>query len=319
MATPDSSTALDGVQPDPDMWFEDGNVIVIAQQTAFRFHRGALSRHSEAFRGLFSVPQPTSSGSVQTMDGCPVIHVTDTAYDFRHLLRAVYDGASVFSGVEPMEFGALASIVRMGHKYQVDAILDEALRRLNTVYTSDFATWDENEGGSTALITVRVADGIEAVNLFLLVGRKDMLVAAFYMCGLLDVDHLIDGIPRADGTLERLSTYDLQRCLTAQMALVKHDARILAELLHTDAPADCTCPSKDFRRTLLDARHADVVSALHDILDPLPIHSTYGVETIDDLEAEGLCDTCGEALRAHHTALRRDLWGRLPAFFRLLE
>ncbi len=93
MATPDSSTALDGVQPDPDMWFEDGNVIVIAQQTAFRFHRGALSRHSEAFRGLFSVPQPTSSGSVQTMDGCPVIHVTDTAYDFRHLLRAVYDGA----------------------------------------------------------------------------------------------------------------------------------------------------------------------------------------------------------------------------------
>lgn len=87
-----TSAALDGVQPDPELWFEDGNVIVVAQKTAYRFHRGALSRHSEIFRGLFTVPQPEAS-STQTMDGCPVIHVTDSSYDFKHLLRVVYDGA----------------------------------------------------------------------------------------------------------------------------------------------------------------------------------------------------------------------------------
>ncbi len=92
MATP-APNVLHGVQADADLWFEDGNVIVVAQQTAFRFHRGALSRHSEVFRGMFTVPQPTSPISAQNVEDCPVVDVTDTAHDFRNLLRAVYDGA----------------------------------------------------------------------------------------------------------------------------------------------------------------------------------------------------------------------------------
>ena len=54
-AAPDGS---DSIRRDSDVWFEDGNIVVIAQNTTFRFHKGVLSLHSQAFRDLFSVPQP---------------------------------------------------------------------------------------------------------------------------------------------------------------------------------------------------------------------------------------------------------------------
>ncbi|KAI0688696.1 hypothetical protein C8T65DRAFT_589292 [Cerioporus squamosus] len=310
-------TSLSGAQPDPDLWFDDGNVIVVAQQTAFRFHRSVLSRHSETFRGMFTIPQPTSSTSVQIMDGCPVIDVTDTSYDFRHLLRAVYDGASVFLGAGPMEFGVLAAIVRMGHKYQVDPILEEALRRLNTVFSSDLSTWDKHIEGATA-VKLRPEYAVEAVNLFVLTGRTDMLATAFYMCGLVDIDDLVSGVTRADGTLERLSTHDLQRCLTGRMVLLKHDAQFLAELFSVDAPDDCTCPSEEVRKTALEVGYADIVSQLPDVLDELPVHRHSYTDVIDDMHA-GLCTACVNAMKAYHNDLRQDLWGRLPGFFRLLE
>ena len=89
----------DPVQRDPALWFEDGNVVVIAQNTAFRFHKGVLALHSQVFRDLFSVPQPPppqddsdDSDAAQRFDGCPVVHVTDTSYDFRTLLRELYCG-----------------------------------------------------------------------------------------------------------------------------------------------------------------------------------------------------------------------------------
>lgn len=79
---------------DSEIWFDDGNIIVIAQQTAFRFHRGVLSRHSVVFKELLGIPSSSTSdsGIPDSMEGCPVVHVTDTACDFKRLLCAIYDG-----------------------------------------------------------------------------------------------------------------------------------------------------------------------------------------------------------------------------------
>ena len=95
-----SDAPLDGsVQRDSTIWFEDGNVVVSAQNVAFRARKSVLSLHSQAFRDLFAVPQPSkaedNSSTAQpgdTFDDCPVVRVTDTSYDFRELLRAIYHG-----------------------------------------------------------------------------------------------------------------------------------------------------------------------------------------------------------------------------------
>ena len=83
---------VDGsIKRDSDIWFEDGNVVVIAQTTAFRFHKSVVSLHTSVFRDLFSIPQPSPVGE-ESFDGCPVVHVSDTSYDFRELVRAIYCG-----------------------------------------------------------------------------------------------------------------------------------------------------------------------------------------------------------------------------------
>ena len=71
---------------DEEIWFEDGNIIVIAEDTAFRLYKGILSAASPVFKDLFSVPQPEDA---ETMDGCPVVHLADSATDLRHFFRAV--------------------------------------------------------------------------------------------------------------------------------------------------------------------------------------------------------------------------------------
>lgn len=94
---PTHATAI--VTRDDDMWFGDGNVAIIAGLTAFRVHKGQLSRHSDVFDGLFGIPQTatddiTSSLDLSdSLDGCVVVSIPDTAFDFKHLLLALYDGA----------------------------------------------------------------------------------------------------------------------------------------------------------------------------------------------------------------------------------
>ena len=80
------------IRRDSQVWFDDGNIVVVAQNTAFRFHRSVLSVHSDVFRDLFSVPQPQLSDQEQSIEGCAVVHVSDTSYDFRELILAIYGG-----------------------------------------------------------------------------------------------------------------------------------------------------------------------------------------------------------------------------------
>ena len=80
---------LDGITKDSQVWFKDGNVIFVAQtpSMSFRVHKSILSRHSEVFQDLFSIPQPPTA---DTIEGCSVVHVSDTSFDFRQFLRVIY-------------------------------------------------------------------------------------------------------------------------------------------------------------------------------------------------------------------------------------
>src|SRR6266436_1743325 len=71
-----------------DPWLDDGNIILQAESTQFRFLRSILSASSSVFRGMFTVPQPVNEVLV---DGCPVVHVSDRAQDLHHVLKALFD------------------------------------------------------------------------------------------------------------------------------------------------------------------------------------------------------------------------------------
>jgi hypothetical protein len=71
-----------------DLWFEDGNIVLISSDIAFRVHRGILSRHSQVFRHMLTIPQPDNSPKVED---CPVVHLSDSGEDVKYFVNALYD------------------------------------------------------------------------------------------------------------------------------------------------------------------------------------------------------------------------------------
>jgi len=78
----------------PNLYFEDGNVIVKTGNTLFCVHRTILSKHSTVFRDLFAQ-------NTQTLRGFQSLTVDDGKDDMESLLNAIYDGMSVFSTIPP--------------------------------------------------------------------------------------------------------------------------------------------------------------------------------------------------------------------------
>lgn len=71
----------------PDVWFDDGNIVLSAQNTLFRVFKGILCTNCEIFRDMFAFPQPPDA---DTYDGVPLVHLSDTAFDMTHFLRELY-------------------------------------------------------------------------------------------------------------------------------------------------------------------------------------------------------------------------------------
>ena len=72
------------------VWYDDGNVIIEAESTQFRVHRGVLAANSDIFRDLFLVPQPVTGERM--VEGCPIVQMQDRANDWTHVLSALYNG-----------------------------------------------------------------------------------------------------------------------------------------------------------------------------------------------------------------------------------
>jgi hypothetical protein len=74
-------------------WFDDGNIILLAEGVAFKVHRGVMARSSEMMQTMFSLPQPISIISDEPkIAGCSVIEMHDDPSMLGDLIRALYDG-----------------------------------------------------------------------------------------------------------------------------------------------------------------------------------------------------------------------------------
>ena len=69
-----------------EFWFADGNLILVARETAFRIYHGLLTVQSQVFDDMFA---SASSSTHESLDGCPVVHLSDTPEDLAHLLHVL--------------------------------------------------------------------------------------------------------------------------------------------------------------------------------------------------------------------------------------
>lgn len=124
-----------------DIWFSDGNIVLIADSAAFKVHHGQLERHSEVFRDLFSVPQPVDQNLI---DGCPSVELHDRPTDLYHLLIALYDGI-YFQKHTATDFAAISAVLRLSTKYFIEHLRERCIARLAIDWPTSLPDWDRRE------------------------------------------------------------------------------------------------------------------------------------------------------------------------------
>lgn len=70
-----------------EIWFDNGDLILHADDALFRVHSSILSKHSLTLDGIIRTANKIEE---DMYEGCPVIRMQDTGLDLSALLRAMY-------------------------------------------------------------------------------------------------------------------------------------------------------------------------------------------------------------------------------------
>ena len=87
----DGAEAAEAIlKKDEEFWLEDGTIVLVTGDIEFRVYGGLLANHSPVLKEEFAKPHPTRSTLVHGAGFflCPVVHLSDSPHDLRHLLRA---------------------------------------------------------------------------------------------------------------------------------------------------------------------------------------------------------------------------------------
>ncbi|KAL1742354.1 hypothetical protein HDZ31DRAFT_43434 [Schizophyllum fasciatum] len=241
-ATADSPYCAEEIKVD-DLCFDDGNIIITAEDSRFRVHRSILSARSSFFASLFALPPHRDN---PTWEGLPVIELPDKAFEVAHFLRAIFDsgsfeGPSTNVAVQPTKARTrqIAAILRLAHKYDVPYLRRRALTHAAAIYPRSF------EGA-------RYIPGIPASVHFILadvateVGADWLLLVALECCTRMGPQAVANGWPQRKAKLPplQLPPSVQERCLLAvraqdQQANQRILAMFLAPNLSCSTPAAC--------------------------------------------------------------------------------
>ncbi|KAI5896306.1 uncharacterized protein SCHCODRAFT_01212072 [Schizophyllum commune H4-8] len=284
------------------IWFDDGNLIVQAEQTQFRVHKGVLAKHSIFFRDLKDVPQPDTTDAL--VDGCPVVVLQDEAEAVEYMLVVIYDTA--YAG----RFRTLKELswaLQMGHKYLIPALFNNAAERLQVYFPCTLKNWPsavdqlelrEDEDRFDCII-------YELYNIVKRVGLHRSLPAlCFHYTDL----RTLEDIARPKDSKGRMALEAEDR-----ITLLLGRARILHAQMDYSLQwlrSSWDNPQCSTRKVCRQARCDELEKCLKYGSIVLEEWSTFsGVRK--------LCSSCEEKSKAVHDDGRRRFWDDLPAFFDL--
>ncbi|KAJ7436731.1 hypothetical protein FB451DRAFT_187047 [Mycena latifolia] len=294
------------------IWMPYGDIILQAESTQFRVNRDILAHQSSVFRDMFSVPQPQNE---PTFEGCPIVHVSDAAKDWEMFLHVLYNPFPSISKVK-QPFPALASMLRLGRKYEIQAAKDDVVARIHSEFPADFAAWKEL--GHDGLTHIDDGNGIyiQLLNLVYECGIYTSIPVLGLCClNMHRLEVLFTGLECEDGSLVTIASdgikltmaLALERILLFQresMAWLNDDVVVP----HTSCSSQTQCEEQ---KILLN----------HTVTwrEPTELDFTYTLDPWEEEWSGKLCDACEEAAKASYETSRQKGWDLLPSFFGLPE
>ncbi|KAJ6556450.1 hypothetical protein B0H19DRAFT_1152622 [Mycena capillaripes] len=302
----------------PELWFEDDNLILRAENSLFRVSKGILAARSSVFRDMLAFPRPRRSSTVEvkikrededegtedgdgeeTMDGCPVVRLHDAAADVTYFLRAIFDS----SFFEPPPFKSslpiITGILRLSHKYDVHYLRRRALLHLDTGFPTSLGLYEvtgletfASDGLDDSLLTIRCASEV---------GATWVLPTAFYFLCYSDMRDILNA-----REWPLLSEVDRE---TVIVSYTKQRVACPPVLPFLRIPFTEGCTSLDRCSDYKASYLVDVGS--WNISDPLGSYKEWS-----PFESK-ICAYCLEKSEAYHRAARAQLWEELPSIYGL--
>ncbi|RDX44226.1 hypothetical protein OH76DRAFT_1111592 [Lentinus brumalis] len=118
--------------PHNDYYFEDGNLVILVENTLFKVFRSTFIRHSAVFRDLFNLPRPIGGATEGSDDDHPLQFSGTSAVDFERLLWILYPGNCGAWRAGTIE--EWTSILSLATRWEFNDIRDLAIRQLQTLH-----------------------------------------------------------------------------------------------------------------------------------------------------------------------------------------
>ncbi|KAJ7741499.1 hypothetical protein B0H14DRAFT_2478393 [Mycena olivaceomarginata] len=289
-----------------EIWYDDGSLVLQAQKTQFRVHWGILGKQSSFFRDMQTSLPPDQS----TVDGCPVVEVSDEVTDLDHLLTAVYD--STFLAQIAVPLPCIAALIRLGRKYDFRNILHSAVERLTFENPSTLDAYDVRMAfDGKNYISTRIVGYPGVLYDMLTVARENNILSAlpcaYYRAAhLYKPESLFAGITRQDGTSSSLAPIDQQRCILGREKLIRAQTQegcTLGWLREWDSDS-CTDPAG------CNKWRASMLRKYLDHLAPWALTPFIAFRTT-------VCASCSKHIEQSMLGGRKKIWEDLPSYFDL--
>lgn len=284
-----------------DPWFDDGNIVLIAGGKSFKVYRGTLSVHSPIFKDMFECPQPADQE--ETIEGCAVVRLQDSASDVRHVLRALFHGEYIASS-QSMPMSVATALLRLGKKYEIKLLFDCVSSRVKECYPSELLPNSGPVRFEGTLITERDPLDFQLLNIIREVGLLTVLPMALYACAFsTEIEKLLDGY-EWNGVHYSLSPVNQRACMIARDRRPELAKRVFTSSSHRIFPrSDDYCFLENTTCLLCRSR----CSATSPSTDPL-------VAWDPDWNRR-FCKACVEDLKLRYHRYRKDAFLYLPWMF----
>ncbi|TFK77906.1 hypothetical protein K466DRAFT_592968, partial [Polyporus arcularius HHB13444] len=239
-----SSEGPEGFIRDQEYWFVDGNLILVAQNTAFRLYMGLLLAQSSVLRQKFSSAHLSLHEGTVTR----TVHLPEPPHEWRYLLRRLLPkGTGIHQTTFSLrdDFPMISALLRLSQKYNITEVTAYAIDALKAIYCNSYDAWRIHdravcgEGYDLGETPGILARAIVAINFARLYNIPSVLPTAFYHCACLG-GAIMKGYTHQDGTPEYLASDDVARCINGIQVLTAVSADHV-QLLRSHLPAYRTC------------------------------------------------------------------------------
>ncbi|KAF7326081.1 BTB domain-containing protein [Mycena kentingensis (nom. inval.)] len=281
-------------------WLPHGDVVLQVTNTQFRVNRDVLARQSIVFRDMFSLPQTTDGSPLDAVvEGCPVVEMSgDSLQDWEAMLEVFYD-PFVLSSEIPWK--TAAAMLRLGKKYQMDAVFGDAAARFHNNYPRTFMHWKNPKNPRVRRLMRNISAAVPVFLLLREIGITSCIPSAAFV--LLRDYSLSDIFAALDKAVADPAVREGPKSMLALAAehMCKYQKQTFAWLEDSSVIPSPGC----IRAFLCTEVRASKLSATQ--------------WAGNDLCEYGFCGSCDAAGRKKFDGDRWIAWEKLPGFFGLPE